>query len=102
MLQNSPSHILCERKLCAKELRLKVNIATSTYACSGKVLTRRVWRSRGLGALARVGGDEFALVATGLANPGEAATISARILSALEAPFEIAGRPLRVTEIGRA
>jgi diguanylate cyclase (GGDEF)-like protein len=47
--------------------------------------------------LARVGGDEFALVATGLANPGEAAAISSRILSALEAPFEIAGRPLRMT-----
>jgi diguanylate cyclase (GGDEF)-like protein len=47
--------------------------------------------------LARVGGDEFALVATGLAQPAEAAAISHRILSALEAPFEIAGRPLRVT-----
>ena len=47
--------------------------------------------------LARVGGDEFALVATGLANPGEAALISERILSTLEAPFEIAGRALRVT-----
>ena len=47
--------------------------------------------------LARVGGDEFALVATGLANPAEAALISGRILSALEAPFEIAGRGLRVT-----
>jgi len=47
--------------------------------------------------LARVGGDEFALVASGLQNPAEASAIAARILRTLEAPFEIAGRPLRVT-----
>jgi diguanylate cyclase (GGDEF)-like protein len=47
--------------------------------------------------LARLGGDEFALVAVGLENTAEAAAISSRILSSLEAPFEIGGRQLRVT-----
>ena len=47
--------------------------------------------------LARTGGDEFALVANGVENAEEAAAISSRILSSLEAPFEIAGRQLRVT-----
>src|ERR1022692_3179727 len=47
--------------------------------------------------LARLGGDEFALVAVGLENAAEAAAISSRILRSLEAPFEIAGRQLRVT-----
>jgi diguanylate cyclase (GGDEF)-like protein len=47
--------------------------------------------------LARVGGDEFALVVGGLEDAAEAAVVSARILSALDAPFEIVGRQLRVT-----
>jgi len=47
--------------------------------------------------LARVGGDEFALVATGLSHAEEAARLAGRLLGALEAPFEIAGQKLRVT-----
>jgi len=47
--------------------------------------------------LARVGGDEFALVAGGLKTGDEAAGLSARILAALEKPFEVAGHSLRVS-----
>jgi diguanylate cyclase (GGDEF)-like protein len=47
--------------------------------------------------LARLGGDEFALVASGLKNTEEASLVSSRILTSLEAPFDLGGHPVRVT-----
>jgi diguanylate cyclase (GGDEF)-like protein len=47
--------------------------------------------------LARLGGDEFALVASGLKNAEEASVVSSRILTCLEAPFDLGGHPVRVT-----
>ena len=47
--------------------------------------------------LARLGGDEFALVASGLKDVEEASAVSAKILAALETPFNLEGHAVRVT-----
>jgi diguanylate cyclase (GGDEF)-like protein len=47
---------------------------------------------RGSDTLARLGGDEFALVQLGARQPADAAVLAARLLAALEAPFDLHGR----------
>ena len=46
--------------------------------------------------IARVGGDEFVLMATGLVDDAAAQEIGRKLLEAFEAPFEVAGRRLQV------
>ncbi len=47
--------------------------------------------SRSSDTLCRFGGDEFLYLAEGLHNPGEAESVAARLLAALDEPFSIAG-----------
>ena len=47
---------------------------------------------RGSDTLARLGGDEFALVQLGARRPGDAATLAAKLLAVLEAPFDLGGQ----------
>jgi diguanylate cyclase (GGDEF)-like protein len=52
--------------------------------------------------IARVGGDEFVLLAE-VAEPADAATLADKMLTAIREPFQVAGRELRVsTSIGIA
>jgi diguanylate cyclase (GGDEF)-like protein len=53
--------------------------------------------------LARIGGDEFAVIQTGIGHVHEAQTLADRIVEALEAPFEIGSASIRIgTSIGIA
>jgi diguanylate cyclase (GGDEF)-like protein/PAS domain S-box-containing protein len=47
--------------------------------------------------VARLGGDEFVVLLQDLAQPGDCTLVARKIESALEAPVEVAGRPVRVT-----
>src|SRR6185369_7875056 len=47
---------------------------------------------RGGDTLARMGGDEFTLVAAGLKHPDDAARVAQRVLELLAAPFSVEGR----------
>ena len=47
--------------------------------------------------LCRMGGDEFTLVATDLAEPRDVARVAGRLIAALSAPFAVDGRELFVT-----
>ena len=47
--------------------------------------------------VARVGGDEFAIILHGIAGPDDAAQIAQKILNTLEPVFEVAGRELFIT-----
>jgi diguanylate cyclase (GGDEF)-like protein len=52
--------------------------------------------------IARVGGDEFVLLAA-VAEPADAATLADKVLTAIQEPFQVAGRLLRIsTSIGIA
>jgi len=52
--------------------------------------------------IARVGGDEFVLLAS-VAEPADAATLADKVLTAIQEPFQVAGRLLRIsTSIGIA
>ena len=46
--------------------------------------------------VSRVGGDEFAIITTGLANPEKAADIAARIINVLERPFALEGQAVDI------
>jgi diguanylate cyclase (GGDEF)-like protein len=45
--------------------------------------------------VARFGGDEFAVIATGLAHPADAATLASKVLAAISEPLSIQGKELR-------
>jgi diguanylate cyclase (GGDEF)-like protein len=45
--------------------------------------------------VARFGGDEFALIATGLREPADAAILAGKVLAVVSAPVSIGGRELR-------
>jgi diguanylate cyclase (GGDEF)-like protein/PAS domain S-box-containing protein len=51
---------------------------------------------RGSDTIARVGGDEFALVQLGAAQPNGATALAQRIHAALEAPFEVEGHQIGI------
>lgn len=46
--------------------------------------------------IARLGGDEFVVVAEGLRTPAQAEALCSHLLRAFEAPFELAGQPVRL------
>src|SRR6185437_13314834 len=48
---------------------------------------------RGMDTAARLGGDEFAILLQGLPERSEVVQVAERLLSALSAPHELAGRP---------
>src|SRR6185503_3055336 len=45
--------------------------------------------------VARFGGDEFALIATALKDPADAAVLAGKVLAAVSEPHSIQGKPLR-------
>lgn len=51
--------------------------------------------------VARIGGDEFAVLLAGLDHPGEASALAQRIIAAFRMPLEVNGHPIvTVTSIG--
>ncbi|EPM90150.1 GGDEF domain/EAL domain protein, partial [Pseudomonas syringae pv. actinidiae ICMP 18804] len=48
------------------------------------------------GALARLGGDQFALVQASIEQPYEAAELAQKILDELEAPFSVGDQQIRL------
>ncbi|MBI1786378.1 MAG: EAL domain-containing protein [Acidobacteria bacterium] len=69
---------------------------------AGDVLLRQVaWRLRGCvretDTLARISGDEFTVIATGLKQPEDATVVAEAILNAFRTPFQIEKRELFVT-----
>ena len=53
--------------------------------------------------LARMGGDEFAILLRGSVSAGEAVAVGGRLVEALDEPFEIDGSPVRIgTSVGVA
>jgi diguanylate cyclase (GGDEF)-like protein len=53
--------------------------------------------TRGDELVARIGGDEFAVVQQGGSQPGHAGLLSERIITALRAPFAVAGQNPRIS-----
>ncbi|WP_313410075.1 putative bifunctional diguanylate cyclase/phosphodiesterase [Stutzerimonas kunmingensis] len=65
--------------------------------CLLKALADRLRGSAGrLGALARLGGDQFVLVLSGIEQPYEAAELAQALLDDLENPIEFDGDPIRL------
>jgi diguanylate cyclase (GGDEF)-like protein len=62
-----------------------------------QVATRLKSCVRDCDTLARVGGDEFVLIASSLKSVEEASTIASRLLASLEPPFEIGTAQLKIT-----
>jgi diguanylate cyclase (GGDEF)-like protein len=52
---------------------------------------------RGGDTVARLGGDEFTVLLEDLATPADASHVAERIMSAMQKPFELAGRELSVS-----
>jgi diguanylate cyclase (GGDEF)-like protein/PAS domain S-box-containing protein len=48
-------------------------------------------------SVARPGGDEFVIVLTEIGQPQDAARVAQKVIAAFDAPFELAGQPMRVT-----
>src|SRR6185436_16882686 len=59
------------------------------------VATRLRAIARDTDTVARFGGDEFALIATGLKDPADAAVLAGKALAAVSAPLSLDGRELR-------
>jgi diguanylate cyclase (GGDEF)-like protein len=58
---------------------------------------------REVDAIARIGGDEFAIIQASLSEPNDAATLARRVREAVAAPYEVAGHHIVVdTSIGIA
>ncbi len=49
---------------------------------------------RGVDAVARVGGDEFTILAEGVGTPGSAARLAIKVIDAVSKPMTVAGRTL--------
>jgi len=65
--------------------------------CLLKALADRLRGSAGrLGALARLGGDQFVLVLSGIEQPYDAAELAQALLDDLETPIEFDGDPIRL------
>jgi diguanylate cyclase (GGDEF)-like protein/PAS domain S-box-containing protein len=59
-----------------------------------EVARRLLTQIRGGDTVARFGGDEFAVLLDGIDSSSEAAEVAGRILQALEATFEVEGKPV--------
>ncbi|MGH9011644.1 MAG: putative bifunctional diguanylate cyclase/phosphodiesterase, partial [Acidimicrobiia bacterium] len=69
---------------------------------AGNELLREVARRltgvvRGGDTVARMSGDEFTLLVTGLRSTGEAALVAEKVMAVFQAPFMVAGQELYVT-----
>lgn len=65
--------------------------------CLLKGLADRLRESAGrLGALARLGGDQFVLVLSGIEQPYEAAELAQAVLDDLDNPIDLDGHPIRL------
>lgn len=62
-----------------------------------EVTTRLQHKVRGSDLLARIGGDEFVAVLTGLENGRDASAIAEKIIEALTAPFILQGQPVQIS-----
>jgi diguanylate cyclase (GGDEF)-like protein len=52
---------------------------------------------RGIDTLARMGGDEFAVILPDISKPGDAALVAERLINCLAVPLNVAGQDLTVT-----
>ncbi|MCU1352447.1 MAG: diguanylate cyclase/phosphodiesterase with sensor(s) [Acidimicrobiales bacterium] len=62
-----------------------------------RVAERAVGAVRPTDTLARIGGDEFVVLAEGLASEDEATMIAARVITSMEEPFELEGESIVCT-----
>lgn len=62
-----------------------------------QVATRLRANVRESDTVARLGGDEFVVVLPNINGPADAAAVARKILSAMQVPFHLAGRDMRVT-----
>jgi diguanylate cyclase (GGDEF)-like protein len=62
-----------------------------------QVARRLTSAMRGGDTVARMSGDEFTLLVTGLRSTGEAALVAEKVMSVFQAPFMVAGQELYVT-----
>ncbi|WP_114950789.1 bifunctional diguanylate cyclase/phosphodiesterase [Sphingosinicella terrae] len=71
------------------------------HSAGDELLVGVAWRLRTAvgedGLVARLGGDEFAVLQRGGPQPAAAGLLAERIITALEAPFDIGGRPARIS-----
>jgi len=71
------------------------------HACGDRLLQVAAERLRGSVAatdqVVRMGGDEFAIIATGVRDAGAAGIIAARVREKLAAPFELDGQEIMLT-----
>ncbi|MCZ7572023.1 MAG: EAL domain-containing protein [Ardenticatenaceae bacterium] len=81
--------------------RFKLINDTLGHAVGDSLLQQVAWRLerrvRRTDTIARMGGDEFTLVATELKDPQGAARVAEKLLDALKTPFEVEGHELFVT-----
>ena len=80
---------------------------TLGHAVGDKLLQAVAGRLRAIvrdtDTVARMGGDEFAIVQTAIEQPGEAATLAARAIATISEPYDIAGHQVMVgTSVGIA
>jgi diguanylate cyclase (GGDEF)-like protein/PAS domain S-box-containing protein len=74
-INDTLGHIIGDRLLRAVGERLRHNLRASDV-------------------IARFGGDEFAVVQTGINDPGAASLLTCKLLEALTRPFELGGEPM--------